>query len=84
MAAEQERISVRFEVRCVLRGLVQEAQRQGCVEDVRRFPDVFVACVLQLDVVAAAVTSGQVTIQDIIVWLDVLIDGGEKHGTASV
>lgn len=84
MGAEDDRVAVRVEVRRFLREVIQEAQRQGCLEDVRRFPDVLVTFVLQSDGVAEAVVSGMVTIQDICVWLGVLLDGREKHGTASV
>ena len=84
MTAEDDRVSLRFEVRRSLRMLVQEAQRQGCMEQVRRFPEVFVLFALLDPVIGEAVEQEVVTLQDIRLWLDVLLEGREGHGTASV
>ncbi|HEY6541772.1 MAG TPA: hypothetical protein VIZ18_12575 [Ktedonobacteraceae bacterium] len=84
MPAEDDRVSRRFEVRRSLKMLVQEAQRQECIEQVRRFPDVFVLFALLDPVIGEAVEQEMVTLQDIRLWLAVLLDGREKHGTVSV
>ena len=73
---EHDRASVRYEVRRSLRLLVQEAKRQDCFEDVRRFPDLFALFVLKADpVIREAFQAGLVTLQDIRTWLGVLLDG---------
>ncbi len=73
---ERDRASVRYEVRRSMRLLVQEAKRQGCFEDVRCFPDLFLLFVLEVDpIMQGAFQAGLVTLQDMRVWLDVLLDG---------
>ena len=72
---ERDRASVRYEVRHSLRLLIEEAKRQGCFEDVRRFPDVFVLFVLAVDpVIQGAFQAEVVTLQDIRIWLGVLLE----------
>jgi len=73
---ERDRASVRYEVRRSLRLLIEEAKRQDCFEVVRCFPDVFVLFVLEVDpVIRDAFQAGLVTIEDIRIWLGVLLDG---------
>jgi hypothetical protein len=64
---------VRAEVRRLLRLLVQEAKRQECVEEACRFPGVFAAFALLDPVIAAAVEQEQVTCDDLVVWVAVLL-----------
>ena len=73
MDDERENARVRSEVRHVLRLLVQEAKRQGCVEEARRFPGVFAAFALLDPLIGEAVGQGIVTLDDLMVWLAVLL-----------
>jgi len=68
-----ENAQVRVEVRRLLRLLVQEAKRQGCLEEARRFPGVFAAFALLDPVIANAVGQEVVTLDDLVVWLAVLL-----------
>ena len=73
---ERDRALVRYEVRRSLRSLLQEAKRQDCFEDVRCFPDLFLLFVLEVDpVIQGAFLTGLVTLQDLRLWLGVLLDG---------
>ena len=77
---ERDRASIRYEVRHSLRLLIQEAKLQGCFEDVRRFPDVFVLFAVEVDpVIQCAFQAGLVTLQDIRLWLGVLLDGSDSE-----
>lgn len=76
MSDEDDRVAVRFHVRRALRLLVEEAKRQDCLEDVRHFPDVFVALVVLVSpTIGEAVALGMVTVQEVRVWLGMLLNG---------
>ena len=76
MSGESETARKRAEVRHVLRLLVQESKRQGCFEVVCRFPEVFAAFALLDPVIGEAVEQGSVTLDDLVVWLAVLLTQG--------
>ena len=75
MADEGNTARVRAEVRHTLRLLVAEAKRQGCLEQARRFPGVLAAFALLDPVIGDAVGQEVVTLDDLVVWLAVLLCG---------
>ena len=73
MLDDRETAKERVEVRRMLRLLVEEAKRQGCLEEACRFPGVFAAFALLDPVIAEAVGREIVTLDDVVVWLAVLL-----------
>jgi hypothetical protein len=77
-------LAARAQVRRSLRALIQEAQRQGCLEQIQQLPELFVLFLLSHDLlISEAVTSGVVTLHEVCAWLQVLLDEADGDGTAS-
>ncbi|HLG78369.1 MAG TPA: hypothetical protein VFA09_01360 [Ktedonobacteraceae bacterium] len=75
-------LAARAQVRRSLRALIQEAQRQGCLEQVQQLPELFVLFLLSYDLlISEAVTLGVVTLHEVCAWLQVLVQEAAGDGT---
>lgn len=73
MLDDRETAKERVEVWRMLRLLVEEAKRQGCLEEACRFPGVFAAFALLDPMIGEAVGRGRVSLDDLMVWLVMLL-----------
>ena len=84
MLEGQNRAHVRYVVRRSLRQVVEAATRQGSLEHLVRFPDVFVAfIILEHPVIHEAFASEMVTFQELRLWLGVLLEREAGRGGMS-
>ncbi len=84
MLEEQNRAHVRYEVRRSLRQVVEAAKQQGSLENLVRYPDVFVAFViLEHATINEAFALEVVTFQELRMWLGVLLSREGEHESAS-